>query len=180
MADALFISEQYLKDRSIISDNADMKTITPTIIYCQDLYIQNILGTDLYEDIKTEIIAGSVSSLNSTLLDNYILKPLMFYILCECTPALQFRYMNKGVMTKNSDNSNPVDLSTVQYLMSKWRNAAENYADILAKYLCENSNDYPLYNANTETYKIKGRKNPFYCSLYLPGLDDEPIVWTDK
>lgn len=178
--DALFIGETFLKDRSIINDNADMKVITPTIIYCQDYYIQNVLGTDLYNEIKTQINNENVSALNKDLLDNYIVKPLFYYVLCECTPVFQYRYMNKGVMTKNSENSTPIDLTTVQFLMSKWKNIAEDYVDILAKYLCDKSNLYPKYNLNNEIYKIKSKKNNFTCSLYLPGADDERINWTDK
>ena len=37
MATALFISEDYVKQQSIIDENVDVKLIRPTIIDCQNI-----------------------------------------------------------------------------------------------------------------------------------------------
>ena len=58
MADVLFISENYLKQNSVINDNVDMKILTPTIIWVQDNYIQKILGQDLFEEMQSQITAA--------------------------------------------------------------------------------------------------------------------------
>ena len=47
-ANILFISEQTLKDRSLLQDNIDPKLIKPTIKQAQDMFIEPILGTGLY------------------------------------------------------------------------------------------------------------------------------------
>jgi len=46
-AQVLFLSEQTLKQRSVLQDNVDMKIVTPTIIEVQEFYILPILGTSL-------------------------------------------------------------------------------------------------------------------------------------
>ena len=55
-AQVLFLSEQTLKQRSVLQDNVDMKIVTPTIIEVQEFYILPILGTSLYNELKTQIL----------------------------------------------------------------------------------------------------------------------------
>ena len=165
----LIISENYLKEKSVINGNADMKVITPTIQLCQDKYIKPILGTDLYDQILSEIGSSTVTAENVTLLDNYILPALMWYILCEVTPVFKYRYANKGIQVNSSENSQSASLDEIQWLMDKWRNNAEWYGQQATKFLREESDstNYPLYLENDDCYKIKPIKNNFTSGLYL-------------
>lgn len=171
---ALFISENYLKQNGVINDNADMKVITPTIFLVQDIYIHKILGTDLFNEITTQITNNTVSSDNQTLLDNYILPTMLWYTLCECTPVFKYRYMNKGVMVKNSENSTPADLQEIQYLMDKWKNNAELYAQRLTNYLIQEatSSKYAAYLQNTDLSDIKPTLNNYTNGLFLEDWED--------
>ena len=81
MAIALFISEQFIKDNSVIDENVDMHYITTTIDKCQKKYFRQILGTALYNELTTQINAGSLTALNTTLLDDYIQDALMYLSL---------------------------------------------------------------------------------------------------
>lgn len=165
----LIISENYLKENSIINGNTDMKIITPTIQLCQDKYVKPILGTDLYDAILSQIGSSTVSTENQTLLDSYILPAMLWYVLCECTPVFKYRYANKGIMINSSESSSSADLNEIQWLMDKWRNNAEWYAQQATKFLREESDSttYPLYLENDECYKIKPNKNNFTSGLYL-------------
>ena len=49
----LFISEQYVKNTTLIDENVDVRLILPSIKDCQELRIHPILGTPLYEDLNT-------------------------------------------------------------------------------------------------------------------------------
>lgn len=168
----LMMGETYLKQSSIINDNADMKVITPTIEDVQRLYVEDVLGTRLYDQILSQIGSDSVSSANQTLLDSYVLPFMKFYVLCECTPTFKYRYMNKGVMIKSSENSSPADLQEIQYMMDKWRNNAEKLAQKCTHYLCANSATYPLYLANTESYESKPNVTNYTGGLYFEGDED--------
>lgn len=163
----LIITEEYLKKNSVINENADMKVITPTIFLVQDKYIHPILGTDLFNEITSQINSNTVSVLNQTLLDNYILPCMIWYCLHECTPVFKYRYMNKGVMVKNSDNSTAADLDEIQFMMERWRINADEYAERATNYLWEHQNDYPLYNGNLTRDKIKPNTTNYENGLYL-------------
>lgn len=172
MAD-LIITERYLKENGLVNDNAEMKVITPMIVLVQDLYIHPILGSDLYNEIQEQIndsTAGTtdaVSAANQTLLDRYILPCILWYTLCEVTPAMKYRYMNKGIMVKNSENSQPADLQEIKFLMDKWKNNGEVYAQRTTNFLRANTTTYPLYCANTDYDDIKPNKNNYQSSIFL-------------
>ena len=63
MADVLFIQEDYFKKLAGVDGNVDWKKLESTIIMVQDIYIQKILGTNLYNDLKTKIIASPTMAL---------------------------------------------------------------------------------------------------------------------
>lgn len=163
----LVITERYLKEHSIINDNADVKIIQPIILLVQDKYLHPVLGTDLFEDISAEITADSVSADNFTLLNNYILPMMLWYFLHESTPAFKYRYMNKGIMVKNSENSSAADLSEIKFLMDKWEVNAKMYAERLTNFLKANTDTYPLYCANTDCDDIQPNKTNYRTSIYL-------------
>lgn len=168
----LMMGETYLKQNSIINDNADMKVITPTIEDVQRLYIEDLLGTRLYNEILSQIASSNVSTLNQTLLDSYLLPAMKYYVLCECTPVFKWRYMNKGVMVKNSENSQPADTQEILYMMDKWKNNAEKLAKRVTDYLCAESASYPLYSANSEPYESQPNLNNFTHGLFFDEGDD--------
>lgn len=174
MPDVLIITESYLKDNGVINDNADMSIITPTIILVQDKYIHPILGTDLYNEIESQIndstegTHDAVSSANQTLLDKYVLKCMLWYVLMEATPLFKYRYMNKGVMVKNSENSTAADLTEIQYNMNRWAIDAKMYAERTTRFLDAHTTEYPLYCANTDCDDIRPNKTNYTSSIYFP------------
>ena len=89
------ISHAYLKDKSIIDDNVDMKKLNPTIEDVQLLKIKPLLGSDLYDLIVTEASGGTLTIDNKLLLDEYILRIMTNYIVSWSTDILKYRFMNK-------------------------------------------------------------------------------------
>jgi hypothetical protein len=148
MADVLFITEDYLKSMSTINENVDFKILMPTIIMVQDIYLQKILGTPLYKDLKTKVSANpSLSSYpnEKDLIDNYISKTLIWYIKMESAMEFKFHSMNKGIQVKSSDNSQSADTTDIKYLMNEWRIKAERYSQLLTNHLLLNTATFPKY-----------------------------------
>lgn len=139
----LFISESKLKEMTIIHGNVDDKLITPIIIDCQDFYIEPILGTALYNQIKTQI--PTLTAANITLMDTYIIPCLVAYIKYMAVTDLSYKFTNKNVAKKNSENSQPLSSDESIYLLNELKNRAEYRGNRLAKFLQQNSTTYPLY-----------------------------------
>lgn len=148
MADVLFISESYYKEMSGTNENTDFKLLRPVIIMVQDLYLQKILGTPLYEDLKTKLTADiTLASYpnEKSLIDNYIAKTLVWYIKAASGNFLQYQYMNKAVLSKNLENGNILDRPDLVALSKEYKGYAETYANELKKYLQVNIATFPKY-----------------------------------
>ena len=152
MATALFITEQFIKDNSVIDENVDMHYITTTIDRCQKIYIKHILGTALYNELQTEINAGSVSALNTTLLNDYIQDCLMNYVLFRGISIFAYKITNKSVLKKNGESSQVADSEELAGLRDDYKNDAEYFAELITKYLIENSDSYPLFLSPGDGY----------------------------
>lgn len=145
MATALFVTEQYIKDNSVIDENVDMHYITTTINMCQKMYIKHILGTGLFDELQTQINAGTTTALNITLLDDYIQDCLMYYVLHEGISVFMYKITNKSILKKNGESSQTIDSEEVAFLRANYKDKAEYFAELITKYLVENSEDYPLF-----------------------------------
>lgn len=141
----LLISIDRLKEFSVINENVDSKLIEPTIINVQELYLYDVLGKDLYNEIITQVNASSVTSLNQTLLNDYVEPYLINKVISEAVIDLNFKIRNKGIQTNSSDNGQPVGLTELSQLQGKYNNLAEGYKTKIENFLCENGTDYPLY-----------------------------------
>jgi hypothetical protein len=164
----LFISEQTLKDRSLLQDNVDPKLIKPTIKHCQDMFIEPILGTGLYRELQDQITNNNVTVLNAKLLDLYITDCLSWYVASEMVMSLGYKLTNKNVLRKTSENSETSSLNDLFSLMEYYKNKAEWYAQRITDYLIEFITDYPLYNnAGSGVDIIQPNGTSFQSSIYL-------------
>ena len=167
----LWIGQDYLIRHSVIDDNTEYDKITPVIELVQDKYILPLLGTGLYNTIETHILAyinsaTTIPAAYKTLIDNYILKMMVHYIMYESSPTFKFRYANKGIMTNSSDNGQPIPTNDMEYLMNIWKTNGEMYGDRMIKYLNYNNSTYPTYNNNTGA-DIFPERNAYDVDIYL-------------
>lgn len=167
-ANILFISEQTLKDRSLLQDNVDPKLIKPTIKMAQDMYIEPILGTGLYRELQEQIADNDLSVENKTLLDNYITDCLCWYVQAEMVMSLGFKFTNKNVLRKTSENSDVPSISELFDLEERTKNKAEWYAQRITNFLCEYNEDYPLYdNPGNGVDIIHPNSTSYTAGMYL-------------
>lgn len=175
MANVLFISESTLKDRTYISDNVDVKYLRETILYCQDVHIQRLIGTALYDLLKTQITNSTLTSVNTTLLNDYIHNVLIWRVSAESAYWSSNKLMNKGVMQQSSENSQMASDRTIANLESKANDKAEYYEQRLVNYLCQNETLYPTYtNPGTGVDTILPKRGNVFTSPIFLGNSDLP------
>jgi len=167
----LWIGQDYLIRHSVIDDNTEYDKITPVIELVQDKYILPLLGTSLYNTIETHILAyinsaTTIPAAYKLIIDNYILKMMVHYIMYESSPTFKFRYANKGIMTNSSDNGQPIPTNDMEYLMNIWKTNGEMYGDRMIKYLNYNNSTYQTYNNNTGA-DIFPERNAYDVDIYL-------------
>lgn len=164
----LFISEDYYKAKSVISKNVDYNLIVPIVEVVQDLEIKPLLGHDLFELIKTQISSNTLSAVNQTLLDTYILKIMVCYITARASNVLKFRFTNKGMLENSGDNSQVTDNDNIERIYDAYRHDGEAYADEMIKYLQSEILSYPAYLTNAKYYKQKPTDAAYQVGIYLP------------
>lgn len=168
MVKADFININSIKELSLIDDNVDEKLLKPTLRMVQDIYLQKILGTPLYEDYMVKIDADDTLAAYTdykALLQDYIKPVLIYYVCMHSLFAIRYRLMNKGVLVKTSENSSAADSIEVKVLKDEFRMTAESYAELLTRYLKENTATFPLYDDITLTGMNAATTN------YTTGID---------
>ena len=83
MATALFISRTDLVKNTILDGNVDTDKFIQFIKISQQIDIQNYLGSDLYDKISNDIIAGTLSGNYLSLVEDYVQPMLIHYAMMQ-------------------------------------------------------------------------------------------------
>jgi len=168
----LLIDENILKERASIHSNIDPKLLYPEIKAAQDMYIEPVLGTNLFNKIVDEVDAGTISGDYKDLLDDYIIAALIYFVLSSLPEAISFQFWNKGVVRKQGDNTELPSMSDLVSLSDKYRVRAEWYAQRLNNYLKANADENFLseyVNGNDTLSDILPEQNSYSLPIWLDG-----------
>ena len=164
----LMLTADYYKRNSVVNLNVDEELIHPQIIKAQNMNIERILGSDLFNIVLAEITAQTYTARITTLLEDYIQPALVEWITYTALPYLNYKFTNKSISKKSSDNSEPSELNEVNFLRQDIRDDAEYLSERMTKFLEANETTYPEYNnGNTECDDIKPTKVNFINGIYL-------------
>ncbi len=158
---ALFIKESELKDIIPISKNNTITSpLKQSILDAQVFFIKPILCDALYNELSSQIIAGTVSADNLILLD-YIKPCLSYYTLYQFLPFTWAKVREQGVVNQTGETASTITRNDLDYLREQAKSSAINYEYNLVKYLKNNSTLYPLYKCDCDcdcTVEIKNRR----------------------
>ena len=149
MATVLFINRTDLVKNSIIDGNVDTDKFIQFIKVAQQIDIQNLLGTDLYNKISADIVAGTLAGNYLSLVNTYVQPTLIWFAQMNYIPFAAYQIKNGGVFKHSSETAQNVDKNEVDYLVGKAREYANYYSTRLVDYLSFNDNLFPEYNTNT-------------------------------
>jgi hypothetical protein len=155
----LFISPEDLVKRTAINGNVDRDQMIQFIKIAQDIHVQALLGTALYNRLKTDVLNNTLSGNYETLLEDYVQDVLVHYSMTEILPFLAYKVSNGGVFKKQSENSEGIEKSELEYLIQRERDIAEHYGRRLVSYLTFYGSLTPEYyeNQNGEMYPTDGQ-----------------------
>jgi hypothetical protein len=171
----LLISEEKLKQSTSINENVDSSELRFCILQSQTVFIQEALGTNLYNHILGLVETGDISlpaNINyKTLLDNYIQPTLIAYSYYLGLDNFFVKWVNIGLTSNRSEQGQPIDFKTFQYLKSNAKNQAEFSNNLLVRHLIFKSGNYPEYNnGNLNDGQLPPiPQAPFKSPMTLPG-----------
>lgn len=150
MAEALLITRKDIVKFTAMNGNIDTDKFIQYVKIAQDKHIENYLGTDLLEAIKTKITGSTLTGDYLTLVNEWVKPCLIHWSMVEFLPFSSYTIANKGVFKHTSENSESASKEEIDYLLEKERNTAQYYTERLIEYLSFNApSKFPEYYTNT-------------------------------
>lgn len=143
-----FVTENYIKTRTQLSQNIDVADIAPNITVAAIDYVRPILGLRFFNDLLTKYNAQTLTSTEEDLVE-IIQKVVAFRAADITAPFISFSLKNKGVQSQSGEYSASESIEVVNYIRNELQRHAATYEDELKEFLKLNKDDYPLYTDNS-------------------------------
>jgi hypothetical protein len=177
---ALLVSEQRLKQYTSLDNNTRVEEITPWILAAQDVYVQDILGTDFYTTLTTGVINNTLNANEANLLNNYIQPMLSHYALYLMLPSIKYKIVEKGLLSGTSEETAPTTLEELQYMRQCELDLGQFYQERLREYLRNNPGMFPTYDApDPLDGMLPNRQRPYFSGLVTGGIRKYKTYYED-
>lgn len=138
----LLTSEDYIKTNSHLNDNVWGDYLLPAIKTAQDIGLQSILGSCLYNSLLGMVDDGSITATTNTayktLLDDYIQDYMMYQVITDLVPIIGVKLANIGVAISNDEH--------IQNLPEGERNRLATYFQYRADFYCKRLQEFLIEN----------------------------------
>ena len=152
MSKALLVTRHDISVFTAANGNIDNDKLLPFINQAQDIHIQNYLGTDLYNRIKADIVANTLTNPYLALVNDYIKPMLLHWSMVEYLPYAGVNISNGGIYTKNPENSTALTRDDVDSLIERARTTAQFYTNRFIDYMQSGvaPTSFPEYYSNSQ------------------------------
>jgi hypothetical protein len=149
----LLITPQEITEQSIISGNVDYNKYLYVIENSQTLYLEPILGADLYDKILTDFEAETLAGDYETLYTDYI-KPILKYVsVANFITVANYQVGNSGVFKFTGESKETVSDAECKVLAQNYFSMADVFKEKMIKFLCDNPITEYKNNAKGKTLK---------------------------
>lgn len=167
MAKVYLISEDVLKSETILNDNTGSEYIGPAIETSQDIYLQQLIGTELLDKLYDDIENDRLTEPYSTLIDDYITNYLKYKVLSEIVIPLSYKYRNVGVVQTTTNNTVSTTLRDAQLVQNHYELRATFYADRMTKYLNTYASKFPEWKSTRDSADIMADSDAYKSNWVL-------------
>ena len=148
MQNILLISEATVKSNSEISDNLYGKYLLPAIRTAQEMYLQPVLGSTLYNNIIDAVSDGSITAETSShikeLLDNYIQPYLLEKVIADLIPVVSAKVANLGTVHSKDEYVENLSVENAEKLQTLHTQKSDFYLRRMQEYLLANAQVFEL------------------------------------
>lgn len=140
----------------------DINQISPHIQSAEERFILPILGKDLYEDMILQQNANEsnynpnvgaivqkfpTNAIYEAFWVNYLMRYVAYSVYYEVLPFLAMQVSSKGIYQNDSEFAQNTGVTGVRFLQDNMMQRIDNLSPLIENYLCENKDDFPLYNS---------------------------------
>ncbi len=156
MTNTFLISEAKLLQFTDINNNVDTELLKNAVRVGQDIELQRVIGTNLYQSLLTQVDAGPVWTTPNyeTLVNDYIQDFLLYAAYYEALEAIYLRPRNNGLLTPTGgENSVNADRSLYDMKRQSVNNKMQYYGERLSNYIAEEQALFPELNSANKIYE---------------------------
>ena len=139
-----FVTEQFIKDNTAITQNVDAKDLAPFIPMAVKTYVQPILGFNFTNDLLIKFNDGTTSAEEDELIE-FVQYMTALWAAYDAIPNISFRVSNKGIQSQSGDYSASDGISVVEYIRTNVQKFAYIYEKNMRAFLELNKASFPLY-----------------------------------
>lgn len=155
MAEILFISKTEMTNTTILGGNVDFDKYSFCVLDTQLRVLEPLLGTELYEKIKTDLETETLSGLYLELFNDYIKPITKFASVANYLEIGSYLVDNGGIYKHTADNKENVERNEVMSLVQKYNGMADMFIGRFQKWICKNH----LTEYKTHQDKVNADKN---------------------
>lgn len=164
----LLLSEQRIKADSLVNNNVDSMYLYPAIQTAQELGLQPIIGTKLYQKLlKLVETTPDGNEPYYHLLDEYVIPYLEMQVMADIQVPLMYKMRNVGVVQNSVENTSTPTLKDMQYLVEFYENKAKFYANRMTDYIKANLVAYPEYCKCDNCADMPANPMAYKTNIYL-------------
>lgn len=175
MAEFLFQTPKEVAGTTILGGNVDPDRYLFNIADVQISIIEPLLGTELYDKIKSEAEADTLTGDYLTLYDEYV-KPITKHeALAEYIEIAPFLLESGGIFKHNADNREQLTRSEIEVLAGKYHSMAQNYITRFKKWICKNKiTEYKRYQDEVNAQNVQTTLGLYFGGSHIEQTDN----WT--
>jgi len=174
MVNILLISEDKIKTFTNLNDNTFGKLLQPALREAQDVYLQQIIGSCLYNKILSLVATDEIGEAENynykSLLDNQIQDFLLYQTLVNIIPLVNIKIANFGSVVSQDQYIVKLSQGDTDLIMNYYQKYADVYQKRLQDYLLQHCEDFPeLQECNCTEIKPNLKSNTNLSPIFLGG-----------
>ncbi len=169
----LLVSEQRMKEWTSLDNNIRIDVLTPSILNAQSVYIQDTLGSPFYNRLLNGVRDNDLTTDEETFLRDLVGPALMQYALYLIMPNLKYKFVEKGIVSGSSEETQATTLEELQYLRQTAIELAQFYDQRIKEYLQDYPNMFPVYRT-WNNIGMQPNKEPAYFSGLQTDIPTNP------
>lgn len=174
MNNVLLVTEQYIKTNSGLDENVYGKFLIPAIREAQEMGLQTIIGTALYDKVCAMVADGSIHDDENWdykyALDKHFQPYLMYMTIASLIPVIGTKITNLGTVVTNDEHTVNLSKTDRDGLVDYYEQRSTHYARAMQKYLTKNRILYPeLNNCDCEAMQAN-LKSASVSPIWLGGV----------
>ena len=154
MAEFIFITPQEMAQTTLLGGNVDIDKYIFCIANVQLTVIEPLLGTELYEKIKTDAENDDLTGLYLELYDKFVKPITKNEATAQYIEIASYMLNNGGLFKHTGENIEVVDKQEAQFLAQKYSAMAQMYVQRFNKWICKNTiTEYKTYQDEVNAIK---------------------------